>query len=268
MKLHAAVSVCLSLLAPLSALEVRPGGEAAGFIVALTPEQRRAIGRGRPAQTDRALCAVAVPVGFDPARPWPVLVVSSTSDPGYNSSRLWLRERYAATALAAGWVVLAADPPTPQPPALDTPELRFALVESALDALARDWPGARDWPLAFGGFSGGSKHSVFLAAQSARAGRVVAGLFLGGCNDDASTTALNLFSPPRRTFRRIPVFISGGDRDEVATPAGQARVEGSMHGNGFVQVRRETYAGGHEFHAPHLAVALRWFDGLRAGPTR
>jgi hypothetical protein len=245
-----------------------PPGQITAFTVMLTPAQRRFIGHDRLSQTDRALCAVAVPANFDPARSWPVLLVSATSDPRYNSSRLWLTERFAATALAAGWVVLAADPPTPQPPATDSPELRYTLLVAALEQLERQWPGLHDWPLAFGGFSGGSKHSVFLAALFARAGRPGTALFLGGCNDDVSSDAISRFAPPHGLFRQTAVFISGGSTDPVATPKEQARVEASMRGNGFTRLRRQSYPGGHEFHAPHLAAALQWFDELRATPAR
>lgn len=255
-----------SNLLPAPAAPNIPPGEVTAFTVPLTLPQRRFIGGGQPANTDRALCAVAVPPGFDPARTWPVLIVSATSDPGYNSSRLWLKERFAATALAAGWIVIAADPPTPQPPAVDTPELRYTLAVAALEELERHWPGLHDWPLAFGGFSGGAKHSVFLAALFARAGRPGTGLFLGGCNLDVADDALNRYAPPRKEFVRTPVFISGGNNDPVATPVEQARVEASMRGNGFGHIRRESYPGGHEFHAPHLATALKWLDSIRTTP--
>jgi hypothetical protein len=259
-------SLTAGSLLPASGAGEIPPGEVMAFTVPLTLSQRRYIGGGRVANTDRALCAVAVPPGFDPGRTWPVLLVSATSDPGYNSSRVWLKERFAETALAAGWVVVAADPPTPQPPAVDTPELRYTLLVAALEELERRWPALHDWPLAFGGFSGGSKHSVFIAALFAKAGRPGFGLFLGGCNANVGDDALSRFSPPRREFLRTPVFISGGDTDAVATPVEQARVEASMRGEGFVRVRRESYVGGHVFHAPHLAVALQWFDELRATP--
>lgn len=258
----AAIAACL-VWSNVPAAELR-AGDVTEFTVMLSADQRRTIGRGRPARIDRAVCVVGVPAGFDPGRPWPILVVSATSDPGYNSSCTWVRERFAGPALAAGWVVIAADPEVPQPPAIDGPELRYVLAAAALDHLARTWPGFAEWPVAFGGFSGGSKHSVHLAAQFARAGRVAVGLFLGGCNDDVSTVAMNLYSPPRRAFRRIPVFLSGGMADTVAAPAEQARTAGSLRGNGFRQVRHETYSGGHVFHPPHLATALAWFDELRA----
>lgn len=261
MKALLPVLAVVLVAAPAAAQEYVPG-EVTEFEIPLSLGERRNIGRGNIARTDRALCAVAVPRDFDPGRTWPVLVVSATSDPGYNSSRLWLRERYADTALAAGWVVVAADPPTPQPPQVDSPELRYVLARAALNHLELTWPGIARWPLAFGGFSGGSKHSVNLAAQAVREGRLVIGLFLGGCNRDPSYTAVNHFSPPRQVFRRIPIFLSGGEGDRVATPADQRTVATSLRANGFGQVRYETYPGVHEFHPPHLADALAWFREL------
>lgn len=267
--LHRVVLVALLMGTPVlpafAGTEIRPG-EVMAFTVPLTLSQRRYMGGGRVANTDQALCAVAVPPGFDPRRTWPVLLVSATSDPGYNSSRLWLKERFAETALAAGWIVVAADPPAPQPPAVDTPELRYTLLVAALEELEKQWPAIHDWPLAFGGFSGGSKHSVFIAALFAKAGRPGVGLFLGGCNANVGDDALSRFAPPRKPFLQTPIFISGGDTDPVATPVEQARVEASMRGEGFLRVRRESYAGGHVFYPAHLAVALKWFDELRAPP--
>ncbi|HYC71665.1 MAG TPA: hypothetical protein VEB66_10690 [Opitutaceae bacterium] len=256
------IAVLLALAVSASATDF-PLGAVTEFTVTLSLEQRRAIGRGQTSRTDRALCAIGLPAHFDPARPGSILVVSSTSDPGYNSSRAWLRERYAPAALAAGWIVIAADPPTPQPPTVDSPELRYGLVRAALDHLARIWPGSADWPLVCAGFSGGSKHSVHIAAQAARDGRNVIGLFLGGCNEDVSYTAFNLYAPPRRAFRRVPVFISGGEGDRIATPDAQAQVEASLRSNGFTRVRRESYPGVHEFHEPHLVAALEWFADLQ-----
>jgi hypothetical protein len=243
---------------------IKPG-EVTAFTVPLTGLQQRFIGAAQSAGLDRALCVVAVPANFDPAKTWPVLIVSAPSDAGYNSSRIWLRDLYAGTALAAGWIVIAADPPVLQSPETDTPELRYTLAVAALEELEKQWRGIRDWPIAFGGFSGGAAHSVFLAALFAKAGRPGVGLFLGGCNADVSEDALNRFAPPRRVFRAMPVFLSGGNTDTFATPIEQARVEASLRDNGFTRIRRESFAGGHVFHAPHLAAALKWIDGVRAG---
>ncbi|HEV8689061.1 MAG TPA: hypothetical protein VGQ91_02100, partial [Ideonella sp.] len=78
--------------------------------IELPAEMRMLAGQGgRPSRVKEALVSVAWPPGFDAQREWPVLVVNATSDPGYNSSRA-LAAQYRASAAAAGWVVVAADP--------------------------------------------------------------------------------------------------------------------------------------------------------------
>ena len=47
------------------------------------------------------------PVGFDPARTWPILIVTSTSD--FNRTSPMDAEWYRRPALAEGWVLLAPD---------------------------------------------------------------------------------------------------------------------------------------------------------------
>jgi hypothetical protein len=48
-----------------------------------------------------ARVAVATPATFDAAQPWRILIVSATSDPGYQSSRA-LMTAYRAAAAGAG----------------------------------------------------------------------------------------------------------------------------------------------------------------------
>src|SRR5262245_63200793 len=70
-------------------------------VVALPTALREVAGGGQPSPVTHAVVAIALPSGFDPAGAWPVLVVSATSDPGFNSSRALMRE-YADTATGAG----------------------------------------------------------------------------------------------------------------------------------------------------------------------
>ena len=61
-------------------------------------------GNPRP-ETGRAV--LTFPVGFDPARNWPILIVTSTSD--FNRTSPMDAEWYRRPALAEGWVLLASD---------------------------------------------------------------------------------------------------------------------------------------------------------------
>jgi dienelactone hydrolase len=225
-------------------------------------------GPGKKPPATLALCAVAVPENFDPARPWPVLVVSATTgNRGAVSSRR-LMARFTAPALATGWVVVAADPDQPVAPEQDTNSLRYALCKAAIAVLALDWPGSEKWPVAFGGFSGGAKRSAWLAALSSLDRRQPIGVFQGGCNEPAMEDALENYRPERRSFLAIPVFLSSGDEDSIATPEQQEAVRAELTDSGFRRVRLETYPGGHEPNAAHITAALKWFSESVPAPGK
>ncbi len=213
----------------------------------------------RPVAFTAAKCAVAVPAGFSPDREWPVLLVSATSDPGYNSSRALLRQ-FAAPALKTGWIVVAADPPVPVGMAADTDPLRYALLAAALGRLQAEWPGLATWPRAFGGFSGGAKRSGTLAAFSLLLGHPPIGVFQAGCNQATLRFALALPQLPHAPFLATPVFLSSGSRDPIATPAQMDDVRSDLARTGFHPLKLERFPGGHEVYAPHVEEALRWFS--------
>jgi hypothetical protein len=86
----------------------------------------------------------------------------------------------------------------------------------------------------------------------------MAGIFLTGINEDRITDGCRHFKPPRDFFS-IPIFLSSGDRDPIATPNQQLAVENSMRQTGFTNIRHKTFTGGHEGSAAHVLEALRWF---------
>jgi len=138
-------------------------------------------GNPRP-QTGRAV--LSFPPGFDPSRRWPIMIVTSTTD--YHRTSPMDAEWYHPPADAEGWVILASDATIK--PNHDSTPWRLAMLGAALDAMRRDWPQSRNWPVAFVGMSGGAKRSCLLGAMLAK-GRVVniCGFFLSGINDDKMT---------------------------------------------------------------------------------
>jgi hypothetical protein len=247
------------------ALRIAPG-EVVEFTAPLSAGLRHlASPTDRPVAFTEAKCAVAVPGNFSPDREWPVLLVSATADPGYNSSRALLRQ-FAAPALHAGWIVVAADPPVPVDLSADTDQLRYALLAAALTRLEAGWPGLAAWPRAFGGFSGGAKRSGTLAAFSLLLGHPPIGVFQAGCNQATLRFALALPQLPRAPFLATPVFLSSGRRDPIAPPAQMDEVEADLKGAGFHPVKLERFNGGHEVHEPHVEEALRWFSEENAKP--
>jgi surfactin synthase thioesterase subunit len=239
-------------------------GKTTQFEIVLPENLRRFAGRGKLSAVTTALATVAVPANFDPARAWPMLVISASSDPGYTDSRAWMRG-FVAPALAAGWVVFAADAAeVPGVPAADNNELRLALVLAAQSALAKVWPDSVHWPLAFGGFSGGAKRSGVLAFLSTVEGRTPIGIFLGGCNEPTPVMVLDAYREPLPQFLKIPVFLSSGSRDPVATPEQHEEVARQLAAAGFSALRLETYPGRHNLYQEHVQAALQWFAALHA----
>lgn len=245
--------------APEPALVIRPG-EYTEFIAPLSEELQQLAGTERPNSVTSALGAVAVPADFTPDRTWPVLIVSASADPGYNfSSRRMLRV-FLAPALAAGWIVIAADAPETRD--ADTGTRRYALILAVIERLQRQWPQLPAWPRAFGGFSGGAKRAASLAAMSTALGRRPIGVFQGGCNEPAMRYVKPRAQPARGQFLSVPVFLSGGTDDRIAPLDAVEDVGADLQRGGFAHVRVEHFGGEHEVHPPHVKEALRWFVKL------
>jgi predicted esterase len=245
-------------LAPLNI----PPGQFTGFEAPFTPQLREFASSGkRPCASTGALAAVAVPKDFSPDRPWPVLLVSTTSNPGHNSSRRLMRA-FTPPALAAGWIVVAADPNSDRDE--DTDRLRYALLIAAIARLQLEWPHFPDWPRAFGGFSGGAKRSASLAAMATLLGHRPIGVFQGGCNEPTMSNLLRQLPRERTAFLGIPIFLSGGRSDPIATPELVDEVASALRSAGFTHFRYERYVGGHELFPDHVGEALHWFAALAA----
>jgi len=259
----------LAALLAASAAFAAPGltpGALNEFSVELPQELRLLAGRGKLSPVSRALVTVAVPANFDMAREWPVLVISATSDAQYRSSRK-LMSAYAETAVAAGWIVVAADPAEEVTKEQDDVPLRLALVKAALAALASQSAGSDKAPLAFGGFSGGAKYSGWLAAAFAAEGRTIIGIYLAGINQDTLVAAAEQFQVLDAKFKNIPIFLQSGEKDEVATPADHRAVYAELRRAGFRRVRLEYFPGAHEIDPTQLGVALDAFRATANQPS-
>lgn len=146
---------------------------------------------GNPrAETGRAV--LTFPPGFDPARRWPILIVTSTTD--YHRTSPMDAEWYRPSADAEGWVILASDATIK--PRQDSTPWRLGMLGAALEAVRKEWPQTAKWPVAFAGMSGGAKRSGVLGAMLARAGLVnICGFYLSGINDDRLSPAYKTYQP-------------------------------------------------------------------------
>lgn len=264
------IAICVAVLATsvgLAATPEPPPPKVAikSIEVELPQVLREVAGNGKLSPVTRALVEVAFPPGFDVKRTWPILVVNATSDVKFNSSRDLMR-RYADVATAAGWVIVAADANRELVVNQDNVKLRLALGSAALAALQAHWPEAANAPLAFGGFSGGAKHSGWLAAAFVAQGRKVIGVFQAGINEESFVKAGEQFDVLNDDFLRIPVFLLGGERDRMASPNAHHNVERRLKKAGMQHVRLEFFAGPHRVYPKPLKDALAWFAELAAKP--
>ena len=210
-------------------------------------------------EATEAVVGLWTPPDFDPRKEWSILLVSQTA----NASSVDHMDCYLESARnAPGWILLAADAPAPPPN--DTTQGRWQMARAGLLALEAAWPGARRWPIAAGGFSGGAKRSGLLGALLCKHDWNLIGMYMGGCNEDMASEGLRTYQPDRLAFRKTPIFLGAGKKDDVAPVMKVNQVRLSMESIGFRDVRMETCDSDHNPNGPQITEALNWFKELRA----
>jgi hypothetical protein len=251
------LSVEVSAAASLAGQQVQPGGKILIQFPVSKYFQDIASQGGNP-RPDTGRAVLAFPAGFDPSRTWPILIVTSTSD--FNRTSVMDADWYRAPATAEGWVVLGADATIR--PRIDSTQWRLGLLAAALESIRKEWPQSSRWPVAFAGFSGGSKRSGILGPMLAKTGSVrVCGFFLSGINEDRLSEGYKTYQPGRG-FLEVPVWLSSGANDTVATPQAHNLVKASLERTGFKRVRLEQFGGGHQLKMSDVRRALQWFRQL------
>ncbi len=234
--------------------EVRPGTTLDfQFPIGKYFQDYAAIGGNQRPTTGRAL--ITFPKNFDPKRSWPILIVTSTTDYGRTSTmdEPW----YQDPALAEGWMVLATDATIKA--TQDSSFWRLGVLAAALEVIRKEWPQSAQWPVAFGGISGGAKRSAVLAAMMSKSGTIrLCGMFLAGINEDRLTPAYQEYHPPNY-FLDMPIWLSSGDKDQIAPPRAHEKVYYSLQRTGFKHVRLEGFFGGHQLKKSEVQRALKWF---------
>jgi hypothetical protein len=251
------VAVTSSSAASLAGQQVQPGGKIEiRFPVSKYFQDIAAQGGNPRPETGRAV--LTFPPGFDPSRTWPILIVTSTSD--FNRTSVMDADWYRPAATAEGWVVLGSDATIR--PRIDSTQWRLGLLAAAFEAIRKEWPQTSRWPVAFAGFSGGSKRSGVLGPMLAKSGSVrVCGFFLSGINEDRLSEGYKTYQPGRG-FLEVPVWLSSGAGDNVATPQAHNLVKASLERTGFKRVRLEQFGGGHQLKMSEVRRALQWFRQL------
>jgi hypothetical protein len=201
--------------------------------------------------------SVDVPPAFDARSTWPVLLVCAPS----GSSAVRASSSFTNIALGQGWIVVAVDGPRVATQ-LDNNVFAWEMISSLLTYLRTAWPQSKRWPFVCAGFSGGAKRAAMIAAEMARRQDMVAGVFMGGCNEDRASLGYRL-AQPDPAFLNVPMFVSNGTRDSIAGTGAGLAVKQAMEQTGFRNVRFEKYDGEHRLSTNHLEIALKWFASLQ-----
>jgi len=217
--------------------------------------------------------AVALPPGFDPAKPPRVMWVSAAinTDEDRVHGNIGIIEAYAPTATAAGWVTIAADTDLGNPRGEDNQRSAgedLAVHQNAIETLAKAWPKFKTWEFACCGYSGGAKASYYRVGDLLASNLTVIGMFLVGCNQDMTADAVEETRCHKAGLRKIKVFLSNGKSDEISTPAHAATVTKSMKAAGYGTVQLATFDGGHNINDEEFKKALTWFVEPGGKPTK
>jgi hypothetical protein len=240
--------------ATLAGQTVQPGGTLEiGFSIDKAFQDVAAQG-GNPRPTEGS-ALISFPKGFNPARQWPILVVTSTAD-GNRTSPMDA-PFYQKAATAEGWIVLATDATIR--PRDDSATWRLGPLAAALQTIRKEWPQAKRWTVAFAGFSGGAKSSEVIGAMLAATGGLkICGFFLVGINEDRLGPAYKIYHLPP-DFLNTPIWLSSGTYDPRAPYTAHEHVRAALAYAGFKRVRLQTFAGGHQVQPAEVQLALRWF---------
>ncbi|HKF96573.1 MAG TPA: hypothetical protein VKB96_18690, partial [Gammaproteobacteria bacterium] len=210
--------------------------------VPLSAEEKSLAAQGGNAVPPNAVAMLITPSNFDSTKPWPVLVVCSTSD-SKRQNRDDLADFYGKIGLREGWLVLAGD--GPQRARNDIAAWRGAMTLAAIDAVHRSFPSSSKWPVACAGFSGGGKGVGVVAPLLAKHGSRVIGIYITGANEDRLSEGYARVAPGA-SFLMTPVYIAAGRDDRIATVEQQYNVAGSIKRTGFQRIKIGTFHGGHE----------------------
>jgi predicted esterase len=80
-------------------------------------------------------------------------------------------------------------------------------------------------------------------------------------NEDAMSGVFETYQPGS-DFLNIPIWISGGMDDIIATPSLEGKAAANIRRTGFKRVRLEHFIGVHQLKRSEVKLALRWFRQL------
>ncbi len=198
--------------------------------------------------------AIAVPADFDPSMPQKVFIANTAVNNDGERSRgnTGVMGMYAKDCIDAGWVCLTYDSNIGR-------SNNNSDIYCAFDLLNKVWPKSKEWSFAVGGFSGGAKGCFDPCGFLIKHDYNVVGALLIGCNEDWSGKGKERYKASSSGYKKMKVFLSTGDKDNLVPEASVNSVLNSLKSNGLKNVKSESFSGGHAVHKPHIADALKWF---------
>jgi len=191
------------------------------------------------------------------SKSYPLLIVSATTDGA--ASSIATCGRFLDEALGQGFVVMAVDGEFGKPTKDDSTAYRWALVAAGRDALEKEWRGAKKWPVATAGTSGGGGYASYNALKLLQERADFIGLFLAVSGWNPTNFTRDVSGVPVSIAHKMPIFQSAGDKDPTATRKITDQAHHAMEHEGFKNLRYEHFDGGHQLYRPHLQAALTWF---------
>jgi hypothetical protein len=240
----------------LGGVALKLGGETEVEIAVTDPAQLHTLEAAYGKPSTKARLLIAVPNDFAPAgKSYPLLLPSGSADG--NGSSIAAARAFVPAALGKGFVLLAVDGEFGQPGANDSTVFRAALTAAALDAIAKEWPGAESWSIATGGVKGGGGYASDASVELAGVHRNVIGVFL----QESAWSPANFLNPADQQlpadFRQLPIFLCANDN--VAIKPAVERAHANLLRDRFSNVRFAHFTGGEELARAQLAAALAWF---------
>lgn len=198
---------------------------------------------------------IGLPKDFDPSKGCPIFIQWNTSD---HKSHLRGTRRFWPTCNSEGWMLVSIEG-APDSKTTWSNSVFYAGVKEFFEQLHQKYPGSKEWPVATGGFSGGSKICQWMGGlMDELEGVNLRGYWIGGCNESFFEYAVQDLSVSKKTLRGVKAYISCGNQDKYLSARSNERVLNGIKEFGL-QVRQETYGGAHKVSKKQLAEAFAWF---------
>ncbi|MCF6312933.1 MAG: hypothetical protein L3J39_10830 [Verrucomicrobiales bacterium] len=203
------------------------------------------------------MITIATPADFDPSKSYPIFVTSTTTSA---TNAVAAKGNYARVGTPNGFIVIGAQSTTLDIKKHTYHEARAATFNRLIKEMVHIWPASKDWPLYFGGFSGGSKNCFFLAGYSMKElKRPPLGFFMIGSNYSLLDTVRKEYNLSKSDLKHVLYYVCNGTQDKIASPQDGQEVVEQLKKAGAKKIRSETYEDGHKFSKEQFDQALKWF---------